>query len=98
MGGSSGGMLTQAMLAVYPDIFRAGSARAGVPAGCWADGFKAGPQDNWSNTCAAGSVSKTAQQWGDLVRSMYPGYTGHRPRVQLFQGESDTTTSFNNTA
>src|SRR5690242_17427954 len=33
-GGSSGAMLTQAMLAVYPDLFRAGSARAGVPAGC----------------------------------------------------------------
>jgi poly(hydroxyalkanoate) depolymerase family esterase len=94
-GGSSGAMLTQAMLAVYPDLFRAGSARAGVPAGCWADGYDSSQQ--WSNTCAAGSVSKTAQQWGDLVRKMDPGYTGHRPRVQLFQGESDTTISYNNT-
>ncbi len=94
-GGSSGGMLTQAMLAVYPDIFRAGSARAGVPAGCWADGYASSNQ--WSNTCAAGSVSKTAQQWGDLVRAMYPGYTGHRPRVQTMQGEADTTISYNNT-
>ena len=95
-GGSSGGMLTQAMLAVYPDVFRAGSARAGVPAGCWADGYDSSQQ--WSGTCAGGSVSKTAQQWGDLVRSYYPSYTGHRPRVQTMQGESDTTISYKNTA
>ena len=94
-GGSSGGMLTQAMLAVYPDVFRAGSARAGVPAGCWADGYASSNQ--WSNTCAAGTVSKTGQQWGDLVRAMDPSYTGHRPRVQTMQGEADTTISYNNT-
>ena len=41
MGGSGGAMLVQAMLAVYPDLFRAGSARAGVAAGCWADGYAA---------------------------------------------------------
>jgi len=94
-GGSSGAMLTQAMLAVYPDLFRAGSARAGVPAGCWASGYDSSQQ--WSNSCAGGTVSKTAQQWGDLVRGMDPGFSGHRPRVQLFQGESDTTISYNNT-
>jgi len=95
-GGSSGAMMTQALMAVYPDVFRAGSARAGVPAGCWADGYATSNQ--WSNTCAAGSVSKTAQQWGDLVRAMYPGYTGHRPRLQVIQGDADQTISFKNSA
>jgi acetylxylan esterase len=94
-GGSSGGMLTQAMLAVYPDLFRAGSARAGVPAGCWANGYSASNQ--WSNNCANGDVDMTAQQWGDLVRAMDPGYTGHRPRLQTMQGEADTTISYKNT-
>jgi poly(hydroxyalkanoate) depolymerase family esterase len=94
-GGSSGGMLTQAMLAVYPDVFRAGSARAGVPAGCWADGYASSNQ--WSNNCAGGNTIKTAQQWGDLVRGMDMGYTGHRPRVQTMQGEADTTISYKNT-
>jgi hypothetical protein len=28
---------------------------------------------------------------------MYPGYTGHRPRVQTMQGEADTTISYKNT-
>jgi poly(hydroxyalkanoate) depolymerase family esterase len=96
MGGSSGGMMTQALMAVYPDVFRAGSARAGVPAGCWADGYDSSMQ--WSNNCANGNTSKTAQQWGDLVRAMYPGYMGHRPRLQTMQGESDTTISYKNTA
>ena len=32
-----------------------------------------------------------------MVRKMDPGYSGHRPRVQLMQGESDSTISYNNT-
>ena len=96
MGGSSGGMMTQALMAVYPDVFKAGHARAGVPAGCWADGYASSNQ--WSNNCAGGNTTKTAQQWGDLVRSMYSGYTGPRPRIQLVQGESDTTISYKNMA
>src|SRR4051812_433683 len=94
MGGSSGAMMTQALMAVYPDVFRAGSARAGVPAGCWADGYASSNQ--WSNNCAGGQTTKTAQQWGDLVRAMDPGYTGPRRRIQLFQGTADQTISYNN--
>ncbi|HTQ03267.1 MAG TPA: PHB depolymerase family esterase [Polyangiaceae bacterium] len=95
MGGSGGGMMTQALMAVYPDVFRAGSARAGVPAGCWADGYASSNQ--WSDNCANGNTIKTAQQWGDLVRAMDPGYTGHRPRIQTMQGEADQTISYKNT-
>jgi poly(hydroxyalkanoate) depolymerase family esterase len=94
-GGSSGAMMTQALMAIYPDIFRAGAARAGVPAGCWADGYD--PSQQWSNNCAGGNTNKTPQQWGDQVRAMFPGYTGHRPRLQIMQGSSDTTISPKNT-
>lgn len=94
MGGSSGAMMTQALLAVYPDIFRAGAARAGVPAGCWADGYDSGQQ--WSNNCAGGRTTKTAEQWGALVKGMYPSFTGARPRVQLFHGTADATINYNN--
>ena len=44
----------------------------------------------------AGSVIKTPQQWGDLVRSAYPGYTGARPRMQLWHGTADTTLRYPN--
>ena len=94
MGASSGAMLAEAMLAVYPDVFKAGAEFSGVPAGCWSAGWSAA--SNWGGTCSSGQNSKTAQQWGDLVRGMYPGYSGFRPRVQLWHGTADTTINYNN--
>jgi poly(3-hydroxybutyrate) depolymerase len=94
VGGSSGGMMTQGLLGIYPELFIAGAPRAGVPCGCWAESYASSNQ--WSGPCAGGSVSKTAQQWGDYVRAINPSYTGHRPRVQIFQGENDQTISFKN--
>ena len=35
-GGSSGAMMTQALMGVYPDLFAGGVAVSGVPCGCWA--------------------------------------------------------------
>jgi acetylxylan esterase len=90
-GTSSGAMMTEALLAVYPDVFKAGSEFAGVPAGCWADGYSSSNQ--WSGNCAGGRTTHTAQEWGDMVRKMYSGYTGHRPRVQLWHGDADSTIS-----
>jgi acetylxylan esterase len=92
-GDSSGGMMTQGLLAVYPEVFKGGAAFAGVPAGCWAVGD---PDGSWSSQCAGGSVTHTAQEWGDLVRKMYPSYTGHRPRVQLVHGDADPTINYKN--
>ncbi|HZL16162.1 MAG TPA: PHB depolymerase family esterase [Polyangia bacterium] len=94
MGASSGAMLTEAMLAVYPDVFKAGAEFSGVPAGCWSDGWSAA--SNWGGTCANGQDTMTAQAWGDLVRKMYPGYTGAYPRIQLWHGTADATINYNN--
>jgi len=97
-GCSSGAMMTELLLALYPDIFKAGSSFAGMPAACH------GPNDNSSNatgyngSCAGGPVTYTLQQWGDLVRARDPGYTGHRPRLQLFHGSADSLISFSNMA
>src|SRR4051794_22447469 len=93
-GDSSGAMMTQALMAVYPDVFKGGASFAGVAAGCWSDGWTAG--SNWGGVCAGGTDIMTAQAWGDLARGMYPGYTGHRPRVQLFHGDADSTIKFPN--
>lgn len=97
-GGSSGAMMTQALMGIYPDLFMGGVAISGVPCGCWAEDYSGDTATNgqWSNPCAGGSVTKTAQQWGELVRAMYPGYTGHRPRLQLWHGDPDSTISYNN--
>lgn len=94
-GDSSGGMMTELLLAVYPDVFKAGSAFAGMPAGCRGNN-ETGSGGGYSNACAGGSVSHTPQEWGDLVRSFDPGFTGRRPRVQLFHGDADTTIKYPN--
>ncbi|BFV60806.1 hypothetical protein KCMC57_up59100 [Kitasatospora sp. CMC57] len=92
-GESSGGMMTNVMLADYPDVFKAGAAFMGVPYRC----FYTGSVRGWNSACAQGQVSKTPQQWGGLVRtSGYPGYTGPRPRVQLWHGTADTILNHNN--
>jgi len=94
-GDSSGGMMTELLLAVYPDVFKAGAAFAGMPAGC-RGANESGTAMGYSGACAGGSVTHTAQEWGDVVRKMDPGYTGHRPRVQLFHGDADTTIRYAN--
>jgi len=93
-GTSSGAMMTEALLAIYPEIFKGGAEFSGVPAGCWAASYSASNQ--WSGPCAGGQVSKTGQQWGDGVRAMYSGYSGYRPRIQLWHGTADPTINFNN--
>jgi len=85
-GSSSGGMMTDEMLALYPDVFRAGAAFMGVPFGCFANAADYPP----GGRCTSGQLTRTAQQWGDLVRGAYPGYTGARPRIQLWHGTADT--------
>lgn len=89
---SSGAMMTNVLLGDYPDVFAAGAAFSGVPFGCFAttDGSE------WNSACANGTVTHTPQQWGDLVRAAYPGYTGRRPRMQLWHGTDDTTLRYAN--
>jgi poly(hydroxyalkanoate) depolymerase family esterase len=94
-GDSSGGMMTELLLAVYPDIFKAGSSFAGIPAGC---GTATSSPGTYDGSCAGGTVAHTAQEWGDIVRKMDPDYTGHRPRIQLFHGDADGTISYKNMA
>ncbi|MEU4836458.1 PHB depolymerase family esterase [Streptosporangium sp. NPDC023615] len=91
-GFSSGAMMTNVLAAQYPDVFAAGSAFSGVPAGC----FATTNGSLWNSQCSGGNLIKTAQQWGDQARAMYPGYTGRYPRMQLWHGTTDTTLHYNN--
>ncbi|MEU8424873.1 PHB depolymerase family esterase [Micromonospora sp. NPDC048835] len=86
-GSSSGGMMTNHMLALYPDVFKAGAAFMGVPYNCFANAADYPPG---SSQCTGGNMNRTPQQWGDAVRQAYPGYSGPRPRVQLWHGTNDT--------
>jgi len=86
-GVSSGAMMTNVLLGSYPDVFAAGSAWAGVAFGCFAgNGYAV-----WSDSCATGKVIKTGAEWKALVNAAYPGYSGFRPKMQVFHGSADTT-------
>ena len=86
-GSSSGGMMTDEMLALYPDVFKAGAAYMGVPFDCFANAADYPPG---TSKCTSGTMVRTPQQWGDEVRAAYPGYTGPRPPIQLWHGTADT--------
>src|SRR5262245_44327297 len=91
-GASSGAMMTNVLLGDYPDVFKAGAAFMGVPHSCFAttDGSM------WNSQCANGQRIMTPQQWGDLARNAFPGYSGARPRMQLWHGTNDTTLRYPN--
>ncbi|KAF1813721.1 hypothetical protein P152DRAFT_465574 [Eremomyces bilateralis CBS 781.70] len=74
IGTSSGAMMANVLAGVYPDVFKAASVYSGVPDGCFYI---------QANACVNGQLTQTAQAWGDLVRSYYPGYTGPRTRMQI---------------
>jgi len=81
---SAGGAMTAVMMATYPDVFAGGAVMAGIPYKCattMTDAF----------TCMSPGVNKTPQQWGDLVRGAYSGYSGPYPTLMVFQGSSDYT-------
>ncbi|GAB7046936.1 extracellular catalytic domain type 1 short-chain-length polyhydroxyalkanoate depolymerase [Catenuloplanes indicus] len=91
-GVSSGAMMTNVLLGVYPDVFTAGAAFSGVPFGC----FATTNGSEWNSDCANGLITKTPQQWGDLARNAYPGYTGPRPRMQTWHGTNDEVLRYPN--
>jgi poly(hydroxyalkanoate) depolymerase family esterase len=84
-GVSSGAMMTNVLLGVHPEVFKAGSVYAGVPYTCFAT-------DNgsmWNSECSEGRIDRTPQEWGDAVRDANPGYDGPWPRMQIFHGTED---------
>lgn len=91
-GFSSGAMMTNVLAAQYPDVFSAAAAFSGVPAGC----FATTNGSLWNSQCSGGTINRTAAQWGDQARAMYPGYTGRYPRMQLWHGTTDTTLAYPN--
>ena len=74
-GFSSGAMMTNVMLGVYPEVFEAGASFSGVPDTC----FRTGSSSEWNSQCSGGEIDRTPQQWGDEVRTTNPGYTGPWP-------------------
>lgn len=81
VGFSAGAAMTAVLAATWPDRFAAVSIMAGLP-------YRCATSVNGAYSCQSPGVSKTAPVWGDLVRG---SRSGPYPRVQIWQGTSDTT-------
>ncbi|KAJ3050435.1 hypothetical protein HK097_008613 [Rhizophlyctis rosea] len=101
-GSSSGAMMTNVLAGAYPDVFTAAALFSGVPDGCFADPSgttpAAGATPYWNGNCSGGKVIKSAADWAALVKSYYPGYSGARPKMQIWHGSADTVLHYNNYA
>ncbi|MEO3814991.1 PHB depolymerase family esterase, partial [Sphaerisporangium sp. B11E5] len=88
-GSSSGAMMTNAMLALYPEVFKAGAAFMGVPFTCFPNEAAYQPGGN-----AAPCVNISAQTWGDRVRNAGHNHRGPWPRMQLWHGTNDNVVAY----
>lgn len=88
MGLSAGGALTAAILAAYPETFRAGAIVAGVPVGAARDAMNAlGVMSN-------GAV-KTSDEWAALVQQAAPEAESW-PRISIWHGRDDQVVNVKN--
>ena len=83
------GMMSNVLAATYPELISAVSLYSGVAAGCFVS--SSGGVAAWNNSCSGGQSRATPEAWGNVVRNMYPGYDGPRPRMQIWHGSADGT-------
>lgn len=81
---SAGGAMTSAMLACYPEVFAGGAIIAGLPYGA---------ADNVQQAFVSmfQCPTRSAQEWGDLVRAAAPLHDGPWPRISVWHGNIDKT-------
>lgn len=82
---SAGGAMAAALLAAYPEVFKAAAIVAGIPAGC-----AQGLGDAFS--CINPGKDLSPKEWGDRVRAA-AGHAdgGNVPKVAVWQGSADRT-------
>ena len=81
---SAGGAMTSAMLACYPEVFVGGAIIAGLPYGAAHN-----VQQAFENMFQC--PSRTAREWGELVRAAAPRHQGPWPRISVWHGSADKT-------
>lgn len=85
---SAGAAMAVAVLANYPDVFAGGAVIAGLPFGAARDATRA-------MEAMAAAPSRSAREWGDLVRAVFPR-TARRPSISIWHGTADRTVALSN--
>lgn len=81
-GMSSGGCMTNTLLAIYPDVFAGGSAMPGFPAGAWPAG------DIVCSKCGSTPPSLDGTYWANMARKAFT-WSGTYPCSQQWVGGGD---------
>ena len=81
-GMSSGGCMTNTLLAVYPDVFAGGSAMPGFPAGGWPAG------DTSCTKCGTQPPNMTGAQWAAMATNVFK-WSGQYGCSQQWVGGGD---------
>ncbi len=89
VGLSAGGAMSSIMMAVYPEVFDKGGVMAGGP-------YKSTESIVNAGASMLGVISKSPEDWGDLVRQQNPNYHGSYPELVVFHGGIDPIVSTNN--
>jgi poly(hydroxyalkanoate) depolymerase family esterase len=89
IGLSAGGAMSSIMMAAFPEVFNKGGVMAGGP-------YKATESVMKAGTSMLGMISKSPEDWGDLVRKENPNYKGKYPELIVFHGGIDPVVSTNN--
>lgn len=80
VGFSAGAAFAAVLAATWPDRIAGVSIMSGIP-------YRCATTVNGAYSCQSPGVSKTAAEWGDLVRG---SRTGPYPRIQIWHGASDS--------
>ncbi len=81
-GMSSGGCMTNTLLAIYPDVFAGGSAMPGFPAGGWPAG------DTTCTKCGSTPPSLDGTYWANMAKAAF-SWSGTYPCSQQWVGGGD---------
>jgi poly(hydroxyalkanoate) depolymerase family esterase len=85
---SAGAGMTAIMLATYPDVFKSGAIIAGIP-------YKATTTAFGASSAMMGTITKTPEQWGNLVRNAF-SYVGSYPTLAIIHGIQDPIVNVKN--
>lgn len=86
---SAGAAMSTIMLSVYPQVFDKGALFAGGP-------YKAAQSSVKGGAAMLGMVSKSPEDWGELVKKQNPGFSGTYPEIMVVHGGADPVVSTNN--